>query len=213
MPAEERRAERRRRLLDAAFDLLGTGGWSATTVRSVCTTAELNPRYFYESFAGLDDLVVAVYDRVVEDLWTAVRTATAREPAARPGDELRTAIDAIVRFIDDDARRGRVLYVEALGSEALNRRRIDAGYALVEVLERDARARNGRLARNEHIGRTGAAILVGGLSELLVARLEGRIRVSRRRLVDDAVALFEAMGEAAATIAQSRARGMRERAT
>jgi hypothetical protein len=54
---------------------------------------------------------------------------------------------------------------------------------------------------------------VGGLSELLVARLEGRIRVSRRRLVDDAVALFEAMGEAAATIAQSRARGMRERAT
>ena len=37
----------------------------------------------------------------------------------------------IVRFVDEDRRRARVLYVEALGNEALNRRRIETGHQLV----------------------------------------------------------------------------------
>jgi AcrR family transcriptional regulator len=63
---DARKAERRTLLLDATFDLLGTEGAEATTVRAVCLKARLNPRYFYESFDDLDTLVVAVYDRVVE---------------------------------------------------------------------------------------------------------------------------------------------------
>jgi AcrR family transcriptional regulator len=51
--------------MDAAFQLLGTEGWSGTSVRAVCQGARLNPRYFYESFDDLDALVIAVYDRVV----------------------------------------------------------------------------------------------------------------------------------------------------
>jgi hypothetical protein len=50
----------------------------------------------------------------------------------------------------------------------------------------------------------GAAILVGGFSELLVAWLDGRIDVSREQLVDDATALFLALGDAAARIASRR---------
>ncbi len=34
-----------------------------------------------------------------------------------------------VGFVDDDRRRGRILYVEALGNEALNRRRIETGHS------------------------------------------------------------------------------------
>ena len=49
-----------------------------------------------------------------------------------------------------------------------------------------------------------AAILVGGLSELLVAWLDGRIDVSREQLVDDATALFLALGRATADIAARR---------
>ena len=37
-------------------------------MRAVCQGARLNPRYFYESFDDLDALVVAVYDRVVDEL-------------------------------------------------------------------------------------------------------------------------------------------------
>ncbi len=185
VPAADRRAERRTLLLDAAFELLGTEGSSATTVRAVCQRARLNPRYFYESFADLDELVVAVYDRVVDELGVALSTAA----------DLRATIARTVEFVDEDRRRGRVLYVEALGNEALNRRRIEAGYQVIDALARTGRG---------EISRVGAAILVGGLTELLVAWLDGRIDVTREQLVDDATALFLALGRATADIAAKR---------
>jgi len=194
VPAADRRAERRTLLLDAAFELLGTEGSSGTTVRAVCQRARLNPRYFYEGYEDLDALVVAVYDRVVDELGAAV----ARAQEAAGGDasaRVRATIARTVEFVDEDRRRGRVLYVEALGNEALNRRRIEAGYQVI-----DAVARTGR----GEISRVSAAILVGGLSELLVAWLDGRIDVTREQLVDDATALFLALGRTTADIAAKR---------
>jgi AcrR family transcriptional regulator len=203
VPAAGRRAERRTLLLDAAFDLLGTAGWAGTTVRAVCQAARLNPRYFYESFDDLDALVVAVYDRLVAQLSDEVRAAVLAA-GDDPGEQTRAAIGRIAAFVDDDRRRARVLYVEALGNEALNRRRIETSHALVEAVEHYAAERHGPPAPGEQIGRIGAAVLVGGTSELIVAWLDGRIDITRDQLVDDATALFLALGEAAATIAARR---------
>jgi AcrR family transcriptional regulator len=203
LSAESRRAERRSLLLDAAFDLLGTEGWAGTTVRAVCKRAELNPRYFYESFEDLDALVVAVYDRVIAELADTVEKAQAATDET-PAALVRAAVEAIVSFVDDDRRRARILYVEALGNEALNRRRIATGHALVVAVEQHAAARVGRLPRGEQAGRIGAAILVGGLSELLVEWIEGGIAVSRRRLVDDVTTMVLALGDATASIVAAR---------
>lgn len=200
VPAEDRRSERRTLLLDAAFELLGTEGWSATTVRSVCHAAGLNYRYFYESFADLDELVVALYDRLVAELGDEVGAAIA-EAGPAPRARLRAAIECIVGFVADDARRARVLYVEALGSEALNRRRIETGHAVVALVEEQGSPPG---ERRDRIARVGAAILVGGLSELIVAWLDGRIDVDQQQLVDDATALFVGLGETAARIAANR---------
>jgi AcrR family transcriptional regulator len=208
IPAEDRKAARRTRLLDAAFELLGTDGWSATTVRGVCGAARLNPRYFYESFDSLDGLLVAVYDRTVEELATVVFAAAGEGgPAggADPATEVRAVLARIVAFVAADPRRGRVLYVEALGNEALNRRRIEAGNQLVDLLERNAAERFGRPPEGERIGRIAAAFLVGGFGELLRGWLDGRIDVSEAQLVDDAATLFLAVGESAGRIASSRA--------
>ena len=188
----DRRAERRTLLLDAAFELLGTEGWAGTTVRGVCQTARLNPRYFYESFDDLDALAVAVYDRVVEELRVEVAAAQAAagpDPRARA----RAGIERIIGFVDEDRRRARILYVEALGNEALNRRRIETGYSVVTLVE-----------QGEQVGRIAAAIFVGGLSELLMAWLDGRIDVSREQLTDDVTELFLGLGTAARRIAASR---------
>ena len=204
--AADRRAERRTLLLDAAFELLGTEGWAGTTVRAVCQAARLNPRYFYESFDDLDALVVAVYDRLVAELGDEVRAAV-RDAGDDTRAQTRAAVDRIVGFVDEDRRRARILYVEALGNEALNRRRIETGHALVVAVEQYTVERHGPPAPGEQIGRVGAAILVGGTSELVVAWLDGRIDVSRDQLVDDATALFLAVGEAAAAVAARRARG------
>lgn len=186
-------------LLDAAFELLGTEGWSATTVRSVCHAAQLNYRYFYESFSDLDELIVALYDRLVGELGEAAVAAIAAA-GDQPGARLRAAIDCIVSFVADDVRRARVLYVEALGNEALNRRRIETGHAVVALVE----AHGAKPGEPRHpIARVAAAILVGGLSELIVAWLDGRIETSREQLVDDATTLFLGLGDTARRIART----------
>ena len=189
--------------MDATFQLLGTEGWSGTSVRAVCQGARLNPRYFYENFADLDALVIAVYDRVVEEL-AAVVLAALRSAAPDPAAQLRATLGATVGFVDDDRRRARVLYVEALGNEALNRRRIDTGHAVATFVQDFSRDRHGPPPEGEHVGALAASILVGGLSELIVAWIEGRVESSREQLIDDATILFLALGEAAARIATTR---------
>jgi len=202
---DARRAERRILLLDAAYDLLGTEGWGGTTVRAVCQASRLNPRYFYESFADLEELALAVFDRLVDQLRDEVRSAIDRA-GEDPRAQVRAAVETTVGFVDEDRRRGRILYAEALGSEALNRRRKEAGRAIVALVEHEAAARHSGGRGDDVVGRVAAAVLVGGLSELLVGWLDGTIRVSRQRLVDDATELFLALGEAAARIATRRAR-------
>ena len=205
MSQSSRRAERRTLLLDTALELLATEGWGGTSVRSVCHAARLNPRYFYESFDTLDDLLVAVYDRVVEDLTAEVAAAVlAGSPDVR--SQMRNAIETILRFVDEDRRRGRILYQVALGNETLNRRRLETGRHLVELIERDATARVDTVP-GEQVGRMGAAILVGGFSELLAEWLAGRIDVTREQLAEDATTLFLALAEAASGIVAHRPRG------
>ena len=200
MAPEDRRAERRELLLDAALDLLGTEGWSGTTVRAVCAAARLNPRYFYESFGDLDALVVAVYDRLVGELRELVAVAVAAS-GDDPRSQIKAAVETTVRFVDEDRRRARVLYVEALGNEALNRRRIETGLAVTNVVA----------GQGGDVGRMAASILVGGFSELLIAWLDGKLEVEREQLVEDATELFAALGEAAAALATRRRRSRRRR--
>jgi AcrR family transcriptional regulator len=203
MPALERQQERRNLLLDAAFDLLGRDGWDAMTVRSVLERARLNPRYFYENFADLDQLAVAVYDRVVQSMGLVVMSALA-ESGDDPAEQVRAVLGGIVAFVDEDRRRGRVLYAEGLGNEALNRRRMDSGQAVVAFLEGYAASHLPRGRTMDTAGRVAASILVGGFSQLLVDWLAGRVAVGREELVHDATEMFLAMGDATAGLSAKR---------
>ncbi len=175
---------------------MGTDGWDATTVRAVVEKAELNPRYFYESFEDLDELIVAVYDRVVDELGREVLEAFASTPEDA-ALQAREVVRRIVEFVDADRRRGRVLYVEGLGSEPLNRRRVDAGQGVVALMERYAVERYGESPFADHTQRVAASVLLGGFTQVLADWVAGRIKVTRDELVDDAVRLFLALGDAA----------------
>ena len=202
--AEDRRSERRTRLLDAAFELLGTDGWRGTTVRAVCEAAKLNPRYFYESFEDLDALLVAVFDRITLEATAEILAAFDAAPVDA-GAKSKATIGAFVMHVTDDPRRARVLFAEALGNEALARRRLDAMHAMWALLARYARAFYGRPDDADPIGDVAAALLAGGLAELVIAWLDGRIAVSREQLVEDVAALWVVTGEGAVAIARSRA--------
>jgi AcrR family transcriptional regulator len=200
---DERRGERRRLLLDTAFDLLASEGWSGTSVRAICAANDLNPRYFYESFANLDALVIAVYDRLIDELRTALVAALDGAAPDLPA-QVGAAVDAVVGFVVDDRRRARVLYVEPLGNEAVNRRRVSAGHELMSFLLHDAHRRRRGSPEGDPISATSAAALIGGLSEILTAWLDGHIATDRDTLVEDVTVLFVALLEAASRIASTR---------
>ncbi len=201
---EERREARRALLVEAGFDLLGTEGASGTTVRAVCAAAELNARYFYESFDDIDALLVAVYDHVAAGLAAAFADIQVPDDID-PVKGARLGMEAIVNFIDEDRRRARVLYVEALGNEALARHRLEVDREAVLSLEARAIEAAGSWPQGERVGQVGAAMLVGGISEVLRDWVEGRIVVTRDQLIDDLAVFAIALATATDQIARRRA--------
>ena len=200
VPLETRRAERRELLIDTAFELLGSEGWSGLTVRGVCQAAPLNPRYFYESFDSLEALFIAVFDRLVlEATHDAVRAVAAAGPD--PGARAVAVIDASIRYVTADPRRARILFVEALGNEAVGQRRWDTLHATAAFLERSAWRQTG--LAEDRIGLVASHLVVGGLTELVVTWLDGRLDITLDQLVEDAAALMVAIGAGAVGTARA----------
>jgi AcrR family transcriptional regulator len=110
--AEQRVAERRERLLEAALEEFGTRGVLSTGVKDVCRRAGLTDRYFYESFSDSGELFTAVFDRATAHLFEVVVGALDDAPAAVEA-QARAVIEAYVRALADDPRVARVVFVEA----------------------------------------------------------------------------------------------------
>ena len=65
---EARVAERRQRLMEAAARLYGREGAAGASVTAICAESGLTPRYFYESFANREALLLAVFELTCERL-------------------------------------------------------------------------------------------------------------------------------------------------
>jgi len=200
---QDRRAKRREQLLDAGLELLGTRGWGATTMTAVCAEAGLTERYFYESFRDREELLVAVFDRITAEAAQVVLAAveaSPREARARS----RSAIAAFVELMTDDPRKGRVAFVEAMGSEALQLRRFRTISTFAALLGEQARDFYGTPAGGDRLVELTSFLLVGGLAEALIAWLGGELETTREQLIKDCADLFVATGEAAVRIAANR---------
>ena len=159
----DRQAERRRLLIRAGFELFGDGGEAAVSVRSVCRTAVLNSRYFYESFTDINALFGALYDEVVIDLGGVLTAAMAEFPDANRA-RLRAGIMVVLDFTAADPRRGRVLFAGAGANPVFASRRAAATAALRRMILADLRRvdpKSDPMTREVQ-----AAIYVGALSEM-----------------------------------------------
>jgi len=81
LDATERLADRRARLVEAGFDLFGTQGYHAVSIRQLCRQAGLTERHFYQSFTDRRELLSAVYENVFTEVRDATFTAVAEAPA------------------------------------------------------------------------------------------------------------------------------------
>ena len=186
VPLTDRRAERRELLIDAAYRLFGDGGEAVLTVRSVCRETGLNSRYFYESFADVDELLGAVYDRVSAELAQVVEAAmTAAEVSLRARS--RAGMAAVLEFSSTDPRRGRVLFTDARANPVLTERR-----AATQDLLREAVLTEGwRLHPDTDpvAAMVGAAMYTGAMAELAQQWLTGHLGDDLDAVVDHALAL------------------------
>lgn len=172
VPLSDRRAERRALLVAAGFALFGEGGAAAVTVRSVCRECELNSRYFYESFAGSDELLGAVYDHVLAQMNAAVADAVEHAGDDRAA-RARAGMRAVLSFSSADPRRGRVLFTDARYHPVLAGKLSGTKDVLFQlVVEED---RQFHPDADPVSGRVGAALFTGAMTELVLQWLAGRL--------------------------------------
>jgi len=160
---------RRDDLLAAGVGLLGGEGGPALTVRAVCRAAGLTERYFYESFSDRDEFVRAVYDDVCTRAMATLTSST-------------TARDAVERFVAlmvDDPTRGRVLLLAPTVEPVLTRSGAEWMPSFIELLQH-------KLTRvtDPAVQKMAATGLIGGLTALFTAYLDGRLTVSRTQFID-----------------------------
>jgi AcrR family transcriptional regulator len=189
--AEDRRAERRAALIEAGLEVIGTQGWASTTVRGVCRQAGLTERYFYESFDDHEALLLAVYEHVLVQGIEQVLAGAATAPHDIRATA-RAGIAAAVEFLIDDPRKGRVLILEATANETLQHRRQEAVRAQAALLSEFAKDFFGERPPDPLDANLTALALVGALSEVCAAYLDGAIEVSRERLIDHLTELLVA---------------------
>lgn len=180
----------------AGLDIVGTQGHARLTVAGLCSRAGLNERYFYESFATADDVLLAVFDEVLAELTEAIVGAVAGAPPDSRA-KARAAISAAVKLLTDDSRKSRVVFVEAPAVPALVARRADVARTMVALIVGQAQEFYGTetALRVGSWAEFAAAYSLGGLAETMTAWLRGDLPITRDELIDRSTDLFVAVAE------------------
>lgn len=169
VPLAERQALRRDEFLAVGVQLLGDERGPTLTIRSVCRAAGLTERYFYESFADRDEFVREVYDDVCTRALAALLSA--RTP--------REAVECFVTLMVDDPARGRVLLLAPESEPILSNAGAKWMPDFIEMLQRTL-TRIGDSALQQMV----ATGLIGALTTLFAAYLNGQLKAGREQFID-----------------------------
>ncbi|MGP4054939.1 TetR/AcrR family transcriptional regulator [Mycobacterium sp. 4D054] len=175
VPLQDRQALRRDELVAAGIGLLGSPAGPHLTVRAVCKAAGLTERYFYESFTDRDEYVAAVYDDV----------CTAAMSALMKAEGMRDAVERFVALMIDDPARGRVLLLAPEAEPVLARSGARWMPNFIELLQRNLTQISD--PTTQAMVATG---LIGALTALFTAYLDGRLEVTREQFIDHCAELL-----------------------
>lgn len=168
LSSAERDAERRRRLVGAGLDLIGTRGYAATSVERLCTTAKVSTRHFYQLYpnkeASFLDLYASITARSLRAAGESLAATTGQPMATR----VPAAFHAYIRPLIDDVRIARIAFVEIMAvSSTVEERRLAFRESLVElvVAEGSAAVLRGEIADRDF--RFAALALAGSANAIV----------------------------------------------
>ncbi|RHW24648.1 TetR/AcrR family transcriptional regulator [Nocardioides immobilis] len=191
--AEQRRAERRAQLVEAALEIWQEQGWAAVTMRGVCAQAGLTDRYFYESFTDRDALLGTVWDQMRDetlDMLTSVIASASDEGAL---DQLRAVLDAVVHHIADEPARAQIIFGDHAGSAVLEQRRRDTVQMATDLMIGLARPFL-REGVDEQALRINTLLGIGGFIELMLAWRSGLVESTTDEVVAHLADVGAALG-------------------
>jgi AcrR family transcriptional regulator len=187
----ERDAARRTRLLDAGLDAFGTEGYGPSTIEGLCARAGVSTRHFYDHFRSREDLLVAVYDRIIADLRNRVVGSLGTLDDLE--GQMRAGVSAYVVPLLADERLPRIVHLEVIGvSPALERHRRAMIHAFASLIEMEARRLMDTAAITRRDVRLVSLGLVGATTELMVDWVIGAPRAPVDRLVEEIVHIYVA---------------------
>jgi AcrR family transcriptional regulator len=156
----------RLRILEAAQQLLREAPVETLSVAAVCAAAGVSRDSFEDSFADLDELLLAVFDDVAWCVGAVMDAARQSQPSWLDG--VREALIELLGMLDENPMLGRFLVAGSLaGDELLLARRTRALACLVEALDE----RSPPAAAGELPAPFGAEAVVGAVVSILHGRL------------------------------------------
>jgi AcrR family transcriptional regulator len=182
--AEQRRDERRKRMLGSATTIWSEQGSAAVTMRRICADTSVNDRYFYEEFTDKDGLLVAVWDAARDD---ALRTLTDAYAVwgEHPSWEAltRRVASAFFDWMTANPRYARILLSRDNGGDVLDAHRRNAFHRAIDLVMSVARRRV-RAGFDEDGMKMDVVAAAGGFIELVRAWQSGYVHVDQRRIID-----------------------------
>jgi AcrR family transcriptional regulator len=190
---EQRQAQRRNLVLDAALELFGTRGYAKTSIELLCQTAGVGTNSFYDLFANKEAVLIGLYDQLSVRLHRSVTEAFLTHHD--DPDLIRAMISRFVHESVDDPRVARVAFIESAGvSDQVEEHRRHTRNDFVEGLQavgRDIRTTKGIAADLDETQRPGpsarrnAVAVVGAIIETTVDWLLDPDPDPLDRLIDD----------------------------
>lgn len=179
----DRVAQRHDALLEAALDSLYEEGLAGLGVRAVCTRAKLTARYFYESFADVDALLIAIVDAVCVEV-----AGHAVESLQSAGEDLASKVHAAVKsavtVLTDDPRKASAFLLAAAGPEALHDLREEWMTQFVQLVLTNLPVPADGSLDGRRAARGAAFFVMGGTTEMLRAVLSGSLAMSTEAVVE-----------------------------
>jgi AcrR family transcriptional regulator len=180
--ALERQETRRRRLVEAAFEIAGSDGAASLGVGEVCVAAGLTKRYFYESFESIDQLGSAVVDHAIDVM---ISLTAPFQPGTRVGS-VHAGIKAFIDALLNDGRLARILITETQAGNLSRFRGRIVDVAVASLLPIDQLSDSESLDHRRFI----AYAQIGALGEICLAWHQGVVEMDRQELVNELVDLF-----------------------
>jgi AcrR family transcriptional regulator len=130
LDADERRAQRRSQLLDAALDLFAANGYLNTSIEQLCQSAYVGTKAFYEVFDSREDCYIALLKEITERLADRMVGVLAQAPEDERAAS-RLLVSAFAHALVDDPRVARVTFGRgsAVSPDVERQRRLNRRWA------------------------------------------------------------------------------------